>query len=235
LSTEPSIDTGPVRDTLARLHAAAKRDVGQFFKLAPKLVAGFARGKSLWDVMTPAAMKDAYIPVSPEQGRLLYLTARALDARTVVEYGTSFGISTIYLAAAVRDNGGGVVIGTEIEPGKHAAALANLAEAGLADLVDIRLGDAQETLQQTPEPIDLVLMDGWKDLYLPLAKLLTPRLRPRAVVLGDNIFTFRKSLRPYVEYMQNPANGFASTTLHLSDGFEYSVFLGKEGVQSAAS
>jgi len=119
-----------------------------------------------------------------------------------------------------------VRLGTEIEPGKHATALANLAEAGLADLVDIRLGDAQETLRETPEPIDLVLMDGWKELYLPLAKLLAPRLRPRAIVLGDNIFTFRKSLRPYVEYMQNPENGFASTTLHLSDGFEYSVYLG---------
>lgn len=228
MSDAPSIYTGPARDTLDRLHAAAKRDVGQFLKLAPKLVAGFARGRGLWDILTPEAMKDAYIPVNPEQGRLLYLTARALDARTVVEYGTSFGISTIYLAAAVRDNGGGVVIGTEIEPGKHATALANLAEAGLADVVDIRLGDAKETLQQTPEPIDLVLMDGWKDLYLPLVKLLAPRLRPRAVVLGDNIFTFRKSLRPYVEHMQDPKNGFASTTLHLSDGFEYSVYLGKQ-------
>lgn len=223
----PSIDAGPVRETLDRLHAAAKRDVGQFLKLAPTLVAGFARGKGLWDVLTPEAMKGAYIPVSPEQGRLLYLTARALDARCVVEYGTSFGISTIYLAAAVRDNGGGVVIGTEIEPGKHAAALANLAEAGLADIVDIRLGDAQETLRETPEPIDLVLMDGWKELYLPLVKLLTPRLRPRAVVFGDNIFTFRRSLRPYVEHMQDPRNGFASTTLRLADGFEYSVYLGK--------
>lgn len=221
-----SIDTEPVRGLLLRLHKAAKGDVRQFLKLGPKLVAGFARGKGLWDVLTPEAMKDAYIPVSAEQGRLLYLTARALDARTVVEYGTSFGISTIYLAAAVRDNGGGVVIGSEIEPGKHATALANLAEAGLAEFVDLRLGDAQETLQQTPEPIDLVLMDGWKDLYLPLMQLLAPRLRPRAVVLGDNIFTFRKALRPYVEYMQNPENGFASTTLHLADGFEYSVYLG---------
>ena len=222
----PSIYTGPVRDTLDRLHAAAKRDVGQFLKLGPKLIAGFARGKGLWDVMTPEAMKDAYIPVNPEQGRLLYLTARALDARTVVEYGTSFGISTIYLAAAVRDNGGGVVIGTEIEPGKHATARANLAEAGLGDVVDIRLGDAQETLQQTPEPIDLVLMDGWKELYLPLVKLLAPRLRPRAVVLGDNIFTFRKGLRPYVEYVQAPRSRYRSTTLRLADGFEYSVFVG---------
>jgi predicted O-methyltransferase YrrM len=227
MRNEPSIHSGPVRETLDRLHAAAKGDIGQFLKLAPKLLAGFARGKGLWDVLTPEAMREAYIPVSPEQGHFLYLTARALDARTVVEYGTSFGISTIYLAAAVRDNGGGVVIGTEIEPGKHATAVANLAEAGLADMVDIRLGDAQETLQQTPEPIDLVLMDGWKDLYLPLAKLLTPRLRPRAVMLGDNIFTFRKSLRPYVEHMQDPQNGFASTTLHLADGFEYSVYLGK--------
>ncbi len=227
MAETPSIDTGPVRDTLDRLHTAAKRDFTQFIKLAPKFLSGFVRGKGLWEVLTPEAMKEAYLPISPEQGRFLYLTARALDARTVVEYGTSFGISTIYLAAAVRDNGGGLVIGTEIEPAKHTTALANLAEAGLGDLVDVRLGDAQETLQQTPDPLDLVLMDGWKELYLPLVKLLTPRLRPRAVVLGDNIFTFRKSLRPYVDHMQDPHNGFASTTLKLADGFEYSVYLGK--------
>jgi predicted O-methyltransferase YrrM len=53
------------------------------------------------------------------------------------------------------------------------------------------------------------------------------RLRPGAVVFADNIFTFRKSLRPYVERMQSGQHGFVSTTLHVADGFEYSVYLGK--------
>ena len=91
---------------------------------------------------------------------------------------------------------------------------------------DVRLGDALETLRDVPEPVDLVLLDGWKDLYLPILKLLTPRLRRGSIVLADNIFTFRKDLRPYVEYVQSGGHGFESTTLRISDGFEYSVYVG---------
>ncbi|MBW2316884.1 MAG: class I SAM-dependent methyltransferase [Deltaproteobacteria bacterium] len=221
-----TLQTEPVRSLLARLHAEARGDRWKFVALAPRLVAGMIRGKTFSEIVTPEALKDAFIPISPEQGQLLYLTARALGARNVVEFGTSFAISTIYLAAAVRDNGGGRVIGTEIEPSKHSRAEAHLAEAGLSDVAEVRLGDALETLVDVPTPIDLVLIDGWKDLYLPVLKLLTPKLAPRAVVLADNIFTFKKDLRPYVEYVQSGEHGFVSTTLHLSDGFEYSVYVG---------
>jgi len=171
-------------------------------------------------------MRSCYISVPREEGEFLYLTARALRAQRVVEFGTSFGISTIYLGAAVRDNGGGIVVGTELEPGKHERAVANLREAGLDDVAEVRLGDALETLREVPEPVDLVFLDGWKDLYLPVLKLLEPRLRPGAVVLADNIHTFRKALRPYVEYVQSGENGFESTTLPISDGLEYSYCTG---------
>jgi predicted O-methyltransferase YrrM len=210
---------------LDRLHASAKRDRVRFLGLVPRFVGGLVSRKSLFEIMTPEAMKDCYIPVSREQGELLYLTVRALRARNVVEFGTSFGISTIYPAAGLHDNGEGLVIGTEIEPSKCAQAVSNLEEAGLEQHSEVRLGDALETLRDVPEPVDLVLLDGWKDLYLPVLELIKPRLRPGAVVLGDNIFTFRKSLRPYVEYMQSGDNGFESTTLRISDGFEYSVFI----------
>jgi predicted O-methyltransferase YrrM len=133
-------------------------------------------------------------------------------------------VSTIYAAAAARDNGGRV-IGTELEPGKHAAAKANLARAGLADFVDVRLGDAMETLRDVEGPIDLLLLDGWKELYLPVLQMLEPNLRPGAVVLADNIKTFRRALAGYVDYMQCGRNGFRSVTLPLKDGFEYSVRL----------
>jgi len=104
--------------------------------------------------------------------------------------------------------------------------VAHIEEAGLAAVVDVRLGDALETLKEVPEPLDLAFLDGWKDLYLPVLELLKPRLRPGAVVLADNIFTFRKSLRPYVEYLQSGRNGFESVTLRISDGTEYSCYLG---------
>jgi predicted O-methyltransferase YrrM len=218
-----TLHSEPLRSLLDRLHNEAKGDRLRFLGLIPRFVGGFARGRKLFEIMTPEAMSGCFIPVSREQGEFLYLTARALGASTIVEFGTSFAISTLYLAAAVRDNGGGQVIGSEIERSKCERARAHLKEGGLDDCVDVRLGDALETLMNVPEPVDLVLLDGSKDLYLPVLELLKPRMRAGAVVLADNIFTFRSSLRPYVEFVQSGENGFESTTLSLADGFEYSV------------
>jgi predicted O-methyltransferase YrrM len=219
-----SLRADPTRSTLERLHAAARRDRFKFLTLAPRFIAGKLQGKSFSEIITPDAMKDFFIPINAEQGHFVYLIARTLGARNIVEFGTSFGISTIYLAAAVKDNGGGCVVGSEIEASKHARALEYIEEAGLSEFVDVRLGDALETLRTVPAPIDMVLIDGWKDLYLPVLKLLEPSLRKGAVVLGDNIFTFKRDLQPYVDYVQSGENGFESTTLHISDGFEYSVY-----------
>ena len=219
-----TLDEPAVGRVLARLHAAARGDWSFFVRNLP-LMAGMILGRE----SPPAAelsarFKDVYIPISREQGRFLYLVARTLDAKRIVEFGTSFGISTIYAAAAARDTGGRV-IGSELEPSKRERALANIAEAGLADVVDVRLGDALETLRDVPAPVDLVLLDGWKELYMPVLHLLAPKLRPGSVVLADNIKTFRRSLAPYVDYVQCGRNGFHSVTLPLKDGFEYSVRL----------
>ena len=131
--------------------------------------------------------KELYMAVSPETARLLYMLARATRARGVVEFGTSFGISTIHLAAALRDNGGGRLVGSELEPNKVAQARANLTRAGLADLVDVREGDALETLaRDLPETIDLVLLDGHKPLYPRILDLVAPRLRAGACLVADN-------------------------------------------------
>jgi len=211
-----------------RLHREARKDLLRVPLIAPTvLFRKFVRGQALFQAATPGLMRDMYIPVSRDQGALLYLTARAMNAKTIVEFGTSFGVSTIYLAAAVRDNGGGVVVGTEMEPGKCRKAEEHLAEAGLAEFVEVREGDARETLKDLPAPVDMALLDGWKDVYLPIIKTLTPHFARGAVVFADNIFTFKKDLRPYVAHMQDPANGFVSTTLEMSDGFEYSVYIGK--------
>jgi predicted O-methyltransferase YrrM len=213
-----------VNAVLDRLHRAARRDWLFFLRHLPMMV------KTVYGKEGPPAaeqarrFKDVYIPLSRAQGKFLYAVARSIGAKRLVEFGTSFGVSTIYAAAAARDNGG-FVIGTELEPAKQQAASANLAEAGLSDFAEVRLGDALETLQHVEEPVDLVLLDGWKELYLPVLHLLEPKLRAGAVVLADNIKTFRRALAPYVEYVQSGHNGFVSVTLPLKDGFEYSVRL----------
>jgi predicted O-methyltransferase YrrM len=168
-------------------------------------------------------MKDVYVAITPEQGLFAYLVARSIRARRIVEFGTSFGVSTIYLAAAIRDTGGELVIGSEIEETKAAKALEHLEEAGLSEYVDIRIGDAQQTLANPGGAVDMVLMDGWKNLYLPIIKILAPHLRPGAVVLSDNINTFKRTLAPYVAYMRDLTNGFQSVTLPLGEGLLYSV------------
>lgn len=134
-----------------------------------------------------ARLKDFPLPVSRETGALLYMLARSSRARTIVEFGTSYGISTLHLAAALRDNGGGRVITTEFEPSKVARARKHLSEAGLLDLVEIREGDALKTLRiDLPETIDLVLLDGAKALYPDILDLLESRLRPGALLVADN-------------------------------------------------
>lgn len=131
--------------------------------------------------------KHAFLAVSRETARLLYMLARSSKSRAIVEFGTSFGISTLHLAAALRDNGGGRLIGSELEAGKVAAARANLQAAGLDDLVEVREGDALETLaRDLPDIIDLVLFDGHKPLYPNILDRLEPRLRPGACLVADN-------------------------------------------------
>ncbi|NID04831.1 O-methyltransferase [Luteibacter jiangsuensis] len=132
-------------------------------------------------------LKDFPLAVSRSTGRLLYMLARGCGARSIVEFGTSFGISTIHLAAALRENGGGRLITSEFESSKVTRARGNLEAAGLMDLVEIREGDALQTLATNlPETIDLVLLDGAKALYPEILDLLESRLRPGAFVVADN-------------------------------------------------
>jgi len=152
------------------------------------------------------AMSEFYIPVTPEAGRLLYALVRATRPATVVEFGMSFGISAIHLAAAVRDNGSGRVVTTELSETKIAAARKTFAETGLDDVITILEGDALSTLADLDDPVDFVLLDGWKDLYLPVLELLEPRLSTGALVVADN--TSAADTQPYLDRVRNPDNGY---------------------------
>lgn len=161
------------------------------------------------------AMSEFYIPVTPEAGRLLYSLVRATRPATVVEFGMSFGISAVHLAAAVRDNGSGRVVTTELSETKIAAAKKTFAETGLDDVITILQGDALTTLADLPGPVDFVLLDGWKDLYLPVLKLLEPRLSPGVLVVADN--TSAADTQPYLDRVRNPDNGYVSFNFQIRD------------------
>jgi predicted O-methyltransferase YrrM len=152
-------------------------------------------------------LKDFPLPIARETGALLYMLARATRARNVVEFGTSFAISTLHLAAALRDNGGGRIITSEFEPSKVMRARANLSAGGVIDLVEIREGDALETLRtDLPEAIDLLLLDGAKGLYAEILVMLESRLRPGALIVADNA-----DYSPdYLAIVRSPARGYVS-------------------------
>ncbi len=163
---------------------------------------------------------ERFLAVSREYGQMLYAMCRATGARRVVEFGTSMGLSTIYLAAALRDNAAatghadGRLIGSELEPAKVARARDHLARAGLADLVEIREGDALLTLRALDGPIDLLLLDGEMTLYLDVLKLLEPQLRPGTVILAENAF----NLDGYLSYVNDPANGYLPVSMETDAG-----------------
>jgi predicted O-methyltransferase YrrM len=154
------------------------------------------------------ALSDFYLPVTPVAGRLLYALVRAARPTTVVEFGMSLGISAIHLAAAVRDNARGHVVTTELSAAKVAAAKATFAQTGLEEFITVLEGDALTTLPTTSGPVDFVLLDGWKELYLPVIKLLEPRLSPGMLIVADN--TEMADTQPYLDHVRDPDNGYVS-------------------------
>jgi predicted O-methyltransferase YrrM len=187
-----------------------------------RLRAGTAAGSVPLTVQERAdAAAEIYMPVSAAGGRLLYTLVRATRPSTVVEFGTSFGISTLYLAAAVRDNGTGRVITTELSASKARAARETFAATGLDDVITLLEGDALETLAGLDVSPGLVLLDGWKDLCLPVLHLLEPHLAPGTLVVADDIDL--RSLQPYLDYVRAPASGYENVTFPDGDeGMEIS-------------
>jgi predicted O-methyltransferase YrrM len=206
-----TITTAPLAPLLDRLFqeadAASPATIPALAALSPDEHQRLMRSKTDY-LDFYGQLKDLPLAVSRETGKLLYMLARSSKARTIVEFGTSFGLSTLYLAAALRDNGGGRVITSEFEPSKVARARHNLTVGGLIDLVEIREGDALQTLRtDLPDTVDLLLLDGAKSLYPEILNLVESRLGPGAFVVADNA-----DYSPdYLAYVRSPAHGYVST------------------------
>jgi len=209
-----TLTNAPLSTLLQRLFAEAEQTEAAFraerAQLSPAERAARSGTSADYKTLYLTHARNVYLAVSRETATLLYMLGRSMKARSVVEFGTSFGISTLHLAAAVKDNGGGRVIGSEFEPSKVARARENMAAGGLADIVEIRAGDALETLSRDlPEAIDLVLLDGAKSLYARVLTLLAPRLRSGAMILADNA----DMCPEYLGLVRAPGSGYLSVPI----------------------
>jgi predicted O-methyltransferase YrrM len=223
LLNDPSLEA-----LLDRLHA---QSTGQNEAVTSYFMTRASEGTLDWsgfDEGMHRFMSDKLIALDRDKAEFCYQLCRALRAKRVVEAGTSFGVSTLYLAAAVRDNmrndgGAGLVIGTEHEPQKAAAARAHFVEAGLSDLIELREGDLRQTLADVRGPIDFMLIDIWTPMARPALELVAPALRPGAIVVCDNTTQFRDAYRDYFEFVNDRKNGLRTMTLPFEGGFELTV------------
>lgn len=201
-----SIQNPQARQTLEFLYADARRNDPA---VRERLLSQDAPGTSAFARFE--ARKELYMPVDAEFGHLMYGLIRSAGARTAVEFGTSFGVSTLFLAAALRETGGRLVT-TEFIAEKSATARKNLAQAGLEDVVDFRVGDALESLRDRPvRDVDFVFLDGEKSLYLDFLKLLEPSLKPGCVIATDN--TDHEGAETLLAYLRDPRHGYVSSSV----------------------
>ena len=210
---------------LDRLHAQSDAqidEVNAHFERREQEVA--IDDESFYDDDMQRFLSDKMVALDRDKAQFCYLLCRSLRATRVVEAGTSFGVSTLYLAAAVRDNQveNGVVIGTECDPKKVEIARASFKEAGLSEFIELREGDLRQTLQDIGGPVDFVLVDIW-EVALPAIELVSPHLRPGAIVACDNTTVDAAEYRDYFEFVYDPRNRFRTMTVPFEGGFELTV------------
>jgi predicted O-methyltransferase YrrM len=221
-----TLTTAPLAPLLERMFSEAEAPASPSLRAAleqisPEERAALSASSNQTDYLRFYALaKDAYLAVSRDTAQLLYMLVRATSARAIVAFGTSFGISTLHLAAGLRDNGGGLLITTEFETSKVARARENFVTGGLADLIELREGDALQTLaHDLPDQIDVVLLDGAKSLYPAVLKLLEKHMKPGTLIVADNADRNPE----YLQHVRSPTRGYVSVPF--ADDVELSMRL----------
>lgn len=213
-----------VKTLLDRLHAqsdAQSREINEYYALREQT------GDTDWrffDADMHSFFADKLVALDRDKAEFCYHLCRSLQARRVVEAGTSFGISTIYLAAAIRDNQvqDGIVIATEKDPAKAKAALQNFEKAGLSEFIDLRVGDLRATLQDIGGEIDFMLVDIW-EVAQPALAIVSPCLRTGAIIVCDNTTVDLDEYGDYFAFINDPSNRFQTMTVPFEGGFELTV------------
>jgi predicted O-methyltransferase YrrM len=187
------------------------------------------REEELWETLSEEEVRrrldEFLLPVGRATGTLINLIVKEGGARRILEVGSSYGYSTTWLAEAARAIDGKVT-SLELKAQKADYARAQLARAGLQSFVEFRIGDALASLAQLPGPFDFVLIDLWKDLYVPVFELLQPKLAPGAILVADNML-YPESAQPHAQAYRErvrTASGMTSVLLAVGNGLEVSRY-----------
>jgi predicted O-methyltransferase YrrM len=187
------------------------------------------REELLWNTLNEEQVRqrldEFLLPVGRAAGTLMNLIIKGGSARRILEVGSSYGYSTVWLAEAARAIEG-TVISLELRAAKTEYARAQLARAQLERFVEFRVGDALASLAALGGPFDFVLLDLWKDLYVPVFELLHPKLAPGAIIVADNMLqpeSARAHARAYRERVRT-APGMSSVLLAVGNGLEVSRY-----------
>jgi predicted O-methyltransferase YrrM len=178
------------------------------------------------DMDVSEMQRDEFLlSVGPATGQLINLLAKEMKAKTLLEVGSSYGYSTVWLAEAARHTGG-KVISLEIHAEKQKQARASIEKAGLSGFVDFRLGDARDSLSKLEQSVDFVLLDLWKNFYIECFDLFYPKLRDGALIVADNML-YPESALPYAEAYRKHIRtkpGIQSVMLRVGSGIELSTY-----------
>lgn len=165
------------------------------------------------------------LPIGPSSGQVLNILIKEAKCKTILEIGTSYGYSTVWLADAARE-AGGKVISMDVVSEKQDYARAALLKAGLLDFAEFRPGDARDSLAAMQEQVDFVLLDLWKVFYIPCFDLFYPKLNPGAFVAADNMLRPEFSLADAVKYQEHvrARPNIRSILLPIGSGIELSRY-----------
>lgn len=216
-----------LEELLARLHAQSSAQDGAINNYFERRADSLHWGRL--DAEAHRFLADKLVALERDKALFCHRLCLALRAHRIIEVGTSHGVSTLYLAQALRrlearDHSRGIVIATEYEPTKAAEARHNFAVAGLADYIDMREGDLRQTLARIEGSVDFVLMDIW-EMARAAIELIAPQLRPGAVVVADNTAAFPEAYHEYFAFVNDPERGFTTQTLPFAGGLELTVKL----------
>lgn len=211
---------GPVWPYVKKLHRLSQSQVKGLLPMMFKY--GWARlfGKTIGFNSTD--LKGCTLAIDPDQGRFLYNLVLAKKPKTILEYGTSFGISTVYLAQALKELQSGQIVGTEIELSKAEKAMEHLKACQLHERVHILVGDVLKTCRDFNQPIDMLVMDGFPGLNLQVLKQLEPFLEKGCLIITDDVYLFKKEMRDYLDYLEKSPQ-YSTQILAISDGMGLSM------------